>query len=49
VVQTSVPPPTHPRTAPELSDVALFACAAAALWFVRRALRRRLPRRSERD
>jgi hypothetical protein len=30
-----------PRTAPELSDVALFACAVAAVWFVRRALRRR--------
>lgn len=30
-----------PRTAPELSDVALFAMAAGALWFTRRALRRR--------
>ena len=30
-----------PRTAPELSDVALFVMAAAGVWFVRRALRRR--------
>jgi len=31
----------HPRTAPELSDIALFVMAAAGVWFVRRALRRR--------
>jgi hypothetical protein len=31
----------HPRTGPALSDVALFACAALAIWLVRRALRRR--------
>jgi hypothetical protein len=30
-----------PRTAPELSDIALFVMAAAGVWFVRRALRRR--------
>lgn len=31
----------HPRTAPELSDIALFVVAVAAIWFVRRAMRRR--------
>ncbi len=31
----------HPRTAPELSDVALFVVAVLAVWFVRRAMRRR--------
>lgn len=30
-----------PRTAPELSDLALFAMAAGGVWFTRRALRRR--------
>ncbi|WP_419807216.1 hypothetical protein [Sphingomonas sp.] len=29
------------RTAPELSDLALFALAVVAVWLVRRALRRR--------
>lgn len=29
------------RTGPELSDLALFAMAALAVWLVRRALRRR--------
>ena len=29
------------RTGPELSDVALFVMAVLAVWFVRRALRRR--------
>ena len=29
------------RSMPELSDLALFACAASALWFVRRQLRAR--------
>ena len=29
------------RTGPELSDLALFALAVLAVWFVRRALRRR--------
>ena len=33
--------PIHPRTRPELSDLALFAAAVLAVWFVRRALRRR--------
>jgi hypothetical protein len=32
----------HPRTAPELSDIALFVVAIGAVVFVRRALRRRL-------
>ena len=31
----------HLRTGPELSDLALFVVAALAVWFVRRALRRR--------
>lgn len=30
-----------PRTGPELSDLALFAVAVAAVWLVRRALRKR--------
>jgi hypothetical protein len=29
------------RTGPELSDIALFVLAAAAVWLVRRSLRRR--------
>jgi hypothetical protein len=37
----------NPRTAPEPSDVALFVVAALALWFVRRALRKRFRRRDE--
>ncbi|MBX9731666.1 MAG: hypothetical protein K2X59_10085 [Sphingomonas sp.] len=32
----------HPRTAPELSDIALFVMAAAGVWVVRRAMRARL-------
>ena len=36
--------PGERRTAPEPSDVALFLVAAGALWWTRRALRRRLPR-----
>ena len=35
----AAPPP--PRTHPEWSDIALFAVACAAIWFVRRALRKR--------
>lgn len=31
----------HPRTGPELSDIALFAVAAIGVWLVRRALRKR--------
>lgn len=33
------------RTAPEPSDVALFLFATGAIWWTRRALRRRLPRK----
>ena len=33
--------PAPPRTHPEWSDLALFAVAVLAVWFVRRALRRR--------
>ncbi len=36
---------TSARTAPELSDIALFVMAAAGIWFVRRALRARFARR----
>ncbi|MEG3084966.1 hypothetical protein U1707_15040 [Sphingomonas sp. PB2P12] len=31
----------HPRTGPELSDVALFVFAALGVWLVRRGLRKR--------
>ena len=31
----------HPRTGPELSDIALFVFAAVGVWLVRRALRKR--------
>ena len=31
----------RPRTAPELSDIALFGMAAGGIWFTRRALRKR--------
>lgn len=37
----------HPRTAPELSDVALFVMAAAGVYLVRRALRRRFANKQE--
>lgn len=37
----------HPRTAPELSDVALFVFAVVAVWLTRRALRRRASARKE--
>jgi membrane protein implicated in regulation of membrane protease activity len=40
--------PAAGRTAPELSDVALFAVAVLAVWFVRRRLRDRF-RRRDRD
>lgn len=33
------------RTAPELSDVALFVMAAAGVWIVRRAMRARFAKR----
>ncbi len=40
----------HPRTAPELSDIALFVVAIGAVVFVRRALRRRFAKvRVERE
>ncbi|WP_267395049.1 MULTISPECIES: hypothetical protein [unclassified Sphingomonas] len=40
----------HPRDQPELSDFALFAVAIIAVFFVRRALRKRfITRRRERD
>jgi membrane protein implicated in regulation of membrane protease activity len=45
---TQATPPAQ-RTAPEWSDVALFAVAVAAIWFLRRALRRRLPRHRNDD
>ena len=32
---------TGTRSMPELSDIALFACAAFAIWFVRSRLRAR--------
>ena len=35
----------HPRTGPELSDIALFAVAAIAVFVVRRALRKRFLKR----
>jgi len=35
------------RSMPELSDLALFACAAFAVWFVRRRLRARFRRDSK--
>ncbi len=38
-----------PRTAPELSDIALFVMAAAGVWFVRRAMRVRFARRRTRS
>ncbi len=35
------------RTAPELSDIALFAMAAAGVFIARRAMRRRFDRHRE--
>lgn len=32
------------RTGPEPSDIALFVCAAAGVWLVRRAMRKRFRR-----
>lgn len=34
----------HPRSAPELSDVALFVVAVIGVWLVRRGLRARFSR-----
>ena len=39
----------HPRTGPELSDIALFAVAAIGIWLVRRALRKRFLKRPPRS
>ena len=35
----------HPRTSPELSDIALFVVAVVAVWQIRRAMRRRFTKR----
>jgi hypothetical protein len=37
----------HQRTAPELSDVALFVFAVVAVWLTRRALRKRAASRKD--
>jgi len=37
------------RSMPELSDLALFACAAFGIWFVRRRLRTRFRRNAPKD
>lgn len=37
------------RTMPELSDIALFACAAFGVWFVRSRLRARFRRDAPKD
>lgn len=37
------------RTMPELSDLALFVCAAGGIWFVRSRLRTRFRRRRDED
>lgn len=39
----------HPRTGPELSDIALFGVAAIGIWLVRRALRKRFLKRPPRS
>ena len=39
----------HPRTAPELSDIALFVLAIVAVWQIRRALRKRFTRKPPKD
>lgn len=38
----------QPRTAPEISDVALFVVAVVAVWQIRRALRKRFTRKPPR-
>ena len=35
------------RSAPELSDIALFVMAALGVWFARRALRRRFAAKAD--
>jgi hypothetical protein len=45
----SVPPHSgviHTRSMPELSDIALFAMAAAGVWLARRALRKRFAKQA---
>jgi hypothetical protein len=37
------------RTAPELSDIALFVMAVAGVWLVRRTLRKRFAKQVERE
>jgi hypothetical protein len=37
------------RSMPELSDLALFACAAGGVWFVRSRLRARFRRNAPKD
>jgi len=37
------------RSMPELSDLALFACAAFGIWFVRSRLRARFRRNTPKD
>ncbi|KQO06813.1 hypothetical protein [Sphingomonas sp. Leaf242] len=39
----------HPRTGPEMSDIALFGFAAIGVWLVRRALRKRFIKSRRRD
>ncbi len=36
----------HPRTGPELSDIALFLMGAGGVWVVRRAMRMRFSKSS---
>jgi len=46
----SVPPHSgviHTRSMPELSDIALFAMAAAGVWLARRALRKRFAKQGD--
>ena len=38
-----------PRSMPELSDLALFACAAFSVWFVRHRLRARFRGKAPKD
>ena len=40
---------TNHRSAPELSDIALFGMAVGGIWLARRALRRRFAAPAERD
>ena len=40
---------TNHRSAPELSDIALFVMAAGGIWLARRALRRRFAAPADRE